>query len=142
MKKSAHQDATTVARTQAALGAMNEVAPSLVEAIVLTDDGFEVARHPARGTGGATAGAGAADGSFAGMASSMQALSEAVAQELGIGTSQHVMIAAPGGHVVQLRIPDRQLVLAALFDTDETLGKALAASRRCAERIGADLAGL
>jgi len=137
MKRAPHRDAATAARTQAALGAMNDVAPSLVEAIVLTDDGFEVARHRARDAGGA---GGAANGSFAGMASSIQALSEAVGEELGIGTSQHVMIAAPGGHVVQLRIPGRPLVLAALFDTDETLGKALAASRRCAERIGADLA--
>jgi len=77
----------------------------------------------------------APDGRLASMASSIQALSEAVTRELGIGDSRSVTIASDHGHVVQLRVPGHPLVLAALFDDDETLGKALALTRRSAEKI-------
>jgi predicted regulator of Ras-like GTPase activity (Roadblock/LC7/MglB family) len=73
------------------------------------------------------------------MASSVQALSEAVARELEIGGAPYVIIASEAGHVIQLRVPGQELVLAALFDADETLGKALSTSRLAAEKLAAAL---
>jgi hypothetical protein len=130
MKRPLHKDQKVIAEARAVLLEMKQLGRSLVYATVLTDDGFEVVRFPDAAT----------DGRYAGMASSLQALCEAVAKELAIGTSQYVIIAAPDGHVVQLRVPDQPLVLSALFDTDETLGKALSTSRLSAEKLSGALA--
>ncbi|HEY1529631.1 MAG TPA: roadblock/LC7 domain-containing protein [Galbitalea sp.] len=110
------------------LDEMKSVASSLNYAALLTDDGFDVARLP-----------GQIDGArFAGMASSMQALGDAVAHELKIGTSEYIIIASGKGYVVQLRVPGQELVLSALFDNDATIGSALAISRSYAQKM-ADL---
>ena len=74
------------------------------------------------------------------MASSLQGLSEAVARELAIGGAQYVIIATEGAHVIQLRVPGQQLVLAAVFELDETLVRALATCRYAVERFAAALA--
>ena len=125
-----HQDLRVIDAATEALAELRQLCTSLTSAIVLTDDGFEVVRMPDRGT---------RDGRFAGMASSIQALSDAVARESRIGDSQYVIIAAETGHVIQLRVQGRPLVLAALFDHDETLGKALSVARLAAEKISASL---
>jgi predicted regulator of Ras-like GTPase activity (Roadblock/LC7/MglB family) len=96
---------------------------------VLTDDGFEVVSVPTH----------TQDGKLSSMASSVQALSEAVARELVLGPAPYVIIASEAGHLIQLRVPGHELVLAALFDADETLGKALSVSRRAAEKLAASL---
>ncbi|MEO5919537.1 MAG: roadblock/LC7 domain-containing protein [Pseudolysinimonas sp.] len=109
------------------LAEMKEVAGSLTYAALLTDDGFDVARIPAK-----------ADGTrFAGMASSMQALGDAVTHELKIGDSEYIIIASGKGHVVQLRVPGQELVLSALYDNDATVGYALAVTRSFAEKMAA-----
>ena len=123
-----HRDPELIEQAALVLRAMREVAPSLVYAALLTDDGFEVV---------ATPGARLDGGRFASMASSMQALGDAVARELHIGAGEHIIIASSQGHVVQLRVGGRPLVLSALFDSDETLGKALSVSRRAAEQLAA-----
>jgi len=125
-----HQDAAVIEHGRIALREMKELCSSLVYGTILTDDGFEVVR---------LAPAAAADGRFASMASSIQALSDAVARELNIGASEYVVIASELGHVVQRRVPGHPLVLAALFDTDETLGKALSISRLAAVKLAAHL---
>ncbi len=51
-----------------------------------------------------------------------------------------MIIAADDGHVIQLRVPGQQLVLAAVFDLDEPLGTALAACRFAVERFATALA--
>jgi predicted regulator of Ras-like GTPase activity (Roadblock/LC7/MglB family) len=107
---------------------MQDAASSLSYAALLTDDGFDVARLPGEIEGE----------KFAGMASSMQALSDAVAHELKIGDSEYVIIASPKGYVVQLRVPGQELVLSALFDSDSTIGSALAVTRTFAQKM-ADL---
>jgi uncharacterized protein len=127
--RAAHKDPLTIARGTETLREMTELSVSLRHATLLTDDGFEVVSLPNH----------RADGRLASMASSIQALSEAVAGELRIGDSQYVIIAAERGHVIQLRVPGHQLVLAGLFDDDETLGKALSTSRSAAERLAAAL---
>ena len=125
----AHKDPTVVALGTEALRAITELSSSLRHATLLTDDGFEVVSVPAH----------AADGRLASMASSIQALTEGVAGELGIGPSQYVIIASEAGHVIQLRVPGHELVLAALFDSAETLGKALSTSRIAADRLATAL---
>ena len=130
MSIAAHKDPRVIAHGAEVLAEMRDLSKALVYAAVLTDDGFEVVRL-AKST--------ADGGRFASMASSMQALSDAVARELHIGSSQYTIIASESGHVVQLRVPEHPLVLSALFDDDETLGKALAISRQTAERMAAIL---
>lgn len=127
--KPAHKNPVIVRLGSDALHEMTELASSLRYATVLTDDGFEVVSVPTH----------KADGRLASMASSIQALSEAVARELDIGTGQYVILASENGHVIQLRVPGHELVLAALFDADETLGKALSTSRIAAEKLAASL---
>lgn len=124
----AHQDPVTIARAQETLRWIKDVCPSLRFAALLTDDGFEVA----------SLGNGVSDGSrMASMSSSVQALSDAVARELRIGLADYVVIASSEGHVIQRRVPGQPIVIAALFDTYETLGKALSIARGAAERMAA-----
>jgi predicted regulator of Ras-like GTPase activity (Roadblock/LC7/MglB family) len=123
-----HKDQRVIDNGAIVLAEMRDVTPSLRYAALVTDDGFEVTRVPDVYAQGSR---------FASMSSSVQALSEAVARELNIGASSYVAIASENGHVIQLRVPGHQLVLAGLFDNAETLGKALSVSRRAAERMGA-----
>lgn len=128
-----HRNPEAIAIGRAALVEMHELAPSLVFASILTDDGFELTHAPESGIDG---------GRFASMTSSVQALSEAVARELRIGASEYVVIASTAGHVLQLRVAGQPLILAALFDTHEMLGKALSTSRRCAAKLSTELASI
>jgi predicted regulator of Ras-like GTPase activity (Roadblock/LC7/MglB family) len=125
-----HRDPALIEHGTAVLREMRDLGSSLVYAVVLTDDGFEVVHLPAARFGDTSS-----EGRLASMASSIQGLSEAVTRELGIGDTRSVTIASDHGHVVQLRVPGHPLVLAALFDDDETLGKALALTRRSAEKL-------
>jgi uncharacterized protein len=120
-----HTKPAVVKAALALLTEMKDPSSSLIYAALLTDDGFDVARLP-----------GETDGArFAGMASSMQALGDAVAHELKIGTGEYIIIASAKGYVVQLRVPEQELVLSALFDNDATIGSALAITRRYAQRM-------
>ncbi len=108
------------------LAQMKANSVSLVYAAFLTDDGFDVARLPSRVTDGPR---------FASMASSMQALSDAVAHELRIGSSEYLIISSGKGYVIQLRVPGQLMVLSALFDNDATVGAALALTRSYAAKM-------
>lgn len=108
------------------LAEMQDLATSLTFAALLTDDGFEIVHLNGSTTDG---------GRFASMSSSVQALSDAVAHELKIGTNEYVIIASELGHVIQLRVQGHPIVLAALFDTHETLGKGLSIARLAARRM-------
>jgi predicted regulator of Ras-like GTPase activity (Roadblock/LC7/MglB family) len=128
MSTGLHMKPVVVDAALTLLTEMKAAASSLDYAALLTDDGFDVARFPAK-----------ADGErFAGMASSMQALGDAVTNELSIGDSEYIIIASGKGHVVQLRVPGQELVLSALFDNDATVGHALAVTRSFAQKM-ADL---
>ena len=123
-----HKDPVVQDLATVALHDLTDLAKAVRYATVLTDDGFEVDGVPAY-----------EDDRLSSMASSMQALSEAVVRELAIGGAQYVIIAADDGHVIQLRVPGHHLVLAAVFDLDETLGTALATCRFAAERFASSL---
>lgn len=129
----AHRDPATIAAASRALETLHELLPSLVVAVVLTDDGFEVGRSPRAST---------ADQRLASMASSLQALSEAIAHELSLGGAAYSLIEAASGRVLLRRIPDHGIVLAAVFDDDETVGRAISVSRRVAEDLSAELGSL
>ena len=115
-----HRDPATITHGSAALLQLRDLCSSLTYATLLTDDGFEVT---------SLGGAEIATARMASMASSMQALGDAVTRELHIGTADYIIIAAERGYVIQLRVPGQQLVLSALFDADETVGKALSGAR-------------
>ena len=125
MSPGLHTKPAVVEAASNLLADMKAAAGSLTYAALLTDDGFDVARWPAQ-TDGAR---------FAGMASSMQALGDAVTHELKIGESEYLIIASGKGHVVQLRVPGKELVLSALFDNDATVGHALAIARSFAQKM-------
>lgn len=132
MSVALHKDAAVIENGAALLAGMKDLCSSLVYAALLTDDGFEVVRLAKTPTDG---------GRFASMASSMQALGDAVARELAIGSSDYLVIASPTGHVIQRRVPSHPIVLSALFDDDETLGKGLSVSRAAVEKLSALLGG-
>ena len=130
MSERAHRDPVTIAIGSAVLEGMRDVCPSLTYAALLTDDGFDIVRLPDAPTDG---------NRFASMASSVQALSDAVARELSMGSSQYIVIASDNGYVIQLRVPHHPMVLSALFGNDETLGKALSISRLAATKMSSQL---
>ena len=120
-----HTKPAVVKAASALLEEMKLAAASLNYAALLTDDGFDVARLP-----------GPTDGArFAGMASSMQALGDAVTHELKLGDSEYIIIASGKGYVVQLRVPGQELVLSGYFDSDATIGSALAVARSYAQKM-------
>ena len=131
MSTPAHKNPTIIANGLATLEEINDLCRSLHYAALLTDDGFEVVSLPGTRVQGSR---------MASMASSMQALGDAVTRELQIGAGEFIIIASEHGHVVQLRVPGEPLVLSALFDNDETLGKALSISRQSAERLSKHIA--
>lgn len=131
MSLAAHKDQSIILNGLAILTDLNDLTKSLVYAALLTDDGFEIVSFPEM-TG---------DGSrMASMASSMQALSDAVARELKLGSSEYIIIAAPSGYVIQLRVPGQSIVMSTVFNDSETLGKALSISRQQASRLSALMA--
>jgi uncharacterized protein len=130
---SLHLNPAAIAEGDRVIAEMRALAPSMVFASLITEDGFEVTHAPA--------------GSFdndrlASMSSSVQALSDAVARELAMGESDYVVIATKSSHLLQLRVPGQRVILAALFDDMETLGKALSTARRGVERLAALLAAI
>jgi len=126
MNQPIHQDQFVITEGHAALDGMCSLAPSTIYAALLTDDGFDIV-HVSRTQTEASR--------FASMSSSIQALSDAVGHELRIGDSEYVIMGSAQGHVIQLRIPGQPIVLAALFQPHETLGKALSTARLTAERL-------
>jgi predicted regulator of Ras-like GTPase activity (Roadblock/LC7/MglB family) len=130
MNRLAHRDPVIVSNGTVALEEMRGLCHSLLHAALLTDDGFEVARLPGSTTD---------TNRFASMASSMQALCDAVARELSMGASEYIIIASEDGYVIQLRVPEHEIVLSARFGNDETVGKALSIARLTAGKVSAFL---
>jgi predicted regulator of Ras-like GTPase activity (Roadblock/LC7/MglB family) len=133
---SLHHDPGVIARASAALRHLRERSGSLRYAAVLTDDGFTVQStstvqsvHSATDTG---TDAGNHD-RLASVVSSLQALGEAAARELlDDDASPAVLVLSDSGCIVQVRVAGAALVLAALFDGDESVGQALASARETA----------
>lgn len=128
MSTALHHDEQVIAIAKDVLADIARRSSSLTYASILTDDGFEVAsQHGLVARNG---------GRFASIASSLQALGEAAVRELQLGGSSSVLVSSDQGHIVQVRVQDSTLVLAALFGTGETLGHALATTRHGAAELG------
>ncbi|RVQ69816.1 roadblock/LC7 domain-containing protein [Croceicoccus ponticola] len=123
---SPHKDPHVIACANEVLSGFADLCRSLHHATILTDDGFEVA---------SLADDVRQNGRVASMASSMQALGDAVAKDLRIGATEYIIIAATTGYVIQMRVPDNSMVLAAHFDAAETVGKALSVARLVATNM-------
>lgn len=115
----AHRDPDVVNAAIAALAGLR-AQTALTVALMLTDDGFEIARNP---------GAESDDQRLSSMSSSLQALSEAIVRELDLGATRFALLDAADGHVLLMRVPGKEIVLAAVFDDGDTLGKALTVTR-------------
>lgn len=115
-----HKDPLVVSLASQSLSDLRDACRSLTYGTVVTDDGFVVAKLATREV---------RDSSMASMASSMQALGDAVTRELQLGSSEYIIMTAETGYVIQMRVQGHGLVLSAVFETVETVGKALSASR-------------
>jgi len=124
---SIHLNEVVVEAAAASLQQLSEQARSLKYAVVITDDGFELAHWPTSKS---------ASNTMASMVSSIQALSEAVARELAMGNSKYVVLAVDEGQMVQLRVQGHHIVVGAVFDALENLGVALRLSTMAAESLG------
>jgi uncharacterized protein len=101
-------------------------------AVLTSSDGFEIAAHP-RGLPVAKR--------IAAMSSSLQALSEAIVREAGLGHSRNLIIESDGGTVVILGIANTtsRLSLAVMATGNEILGRLLWASRHCCVALESSL---
>jgi uncharacterized protein len=113
-----------------ALEALKVTCPSLKFAVMVSDDGFDVAAAGAAGQSG---------GRLASMASSMQALGDAVAREMKLTPCDHILLESSDGHVLQRRVPNHRLVLCAVFDHYETVGRAIFATNECAAAVSSKM---
>lgn len=128
MSDKLHKNEEVISEAKRVLRELSDGSRSIKFATILTDDGFEVANTETDGS---------AHNRIAAMSSSMQALGDAVARDLKMGDSEYLIIAAPKGYMIQLRVPGQALVLAAYFDGGETLGLALSLAKRAAAAMGA-----
>lgn len=103
----AHRDPATIAAVERGLDELSARCSMLIVAIVLTDDGFEVARSAGEPD--------PRDQRLASMGSTLQALGEAVARELKLGETGHVAVAGARGSMIVRRIGELPFVLVAVF---------------------------
>lgn len=101
-----HRDPVVVGAVEDALARLQRRCPAVAIAVVLTDDGFEIART-AQSSEGA--------GRLASMASSLQALGEAIARELTLGAPRHLLIDAAEGAVLLRRVEGHPFALVAVI---------------------------
>ncbi|AYF97038.1 roadblock/LC7 domain-containing protein [Protaetiibacter intestinalis] len=101
-----HHDARVIAATETVLARLAARNSGLRIAVVLTEDGFEVARS-----------AGLPDGTarLASMGSTLQLLSEAVIRELQLDAPAQVTVAGARGSVIVRRVGTLPLALIAVF---------------------------
>ena len=114
----------------AALAQLGVTCPSLKFAVMVSDDGFEVASAGSHAQQG---------GRLASMTSSMQALGDAVAREMKLGACDHILLESINGHILQRRIPGHELVLCAVFDHHELVGRAVFATNECAAAVSSKM---
>lgn len=114
-----------MANTKNVLEELRGLSGTLMLAVVLSDDGFEVARVGEKEVD---------DGRFASMASSIQALSEAVTDDRGLGKQDVVIIQAGTGKVIQLRVATNY-VLSAQFTNVDLIGRNLIDLRKIASKL-------
>jgi uncharacterized protein len=128
--KAVHRNADVRQACTDSLQFLSKDCASLKLAVVVSDDGFDVASVLVEKTAGDR---------LASMTSSMQALGDAVMREVKMGDCDHLMIESATGHVIQRRVPGHPLVICAVFDQRETVGRCLYFTQECANQITARL---
>jgi predicted regulator of Ras-like GTPase activity (Roadblock/LC7/MglB family) len=103
----AHRDPAVVAATERSLDELSARCPTLIAAVLLTDDGFEVSRTAGERDGD--------DHRLASMGSTLQALGEAVARELRLGEASHVVVAGARGSMLVRRVGALPFALIGVF---------------------------
>ncbi len=73
------------------------------------------------------------------MASSLQALTEAVADDRAIGSTQYSLVEAESGRVLLRRVPGHKIMLLAVFGDEELAGQAVSISRTVLEDLSFQL---
>lgn len=111
-----------------ALEKLLDVAPALTGAVLSRTDGFEVVSR----TRGAVP-----VSRVSALSSSMMALSQAALREVGMHGGGSVLVEGQGGKLLLLEvpIPGRPLVLAAIGSTDLVTGTLLWAARMCVQQL-------
>lgn len=104
--------------------------PGWTGALVATVDGRQVAEQHSTEIDASRVSA---------MVGSVVALGDTVCRELKFGRSQSLIVSAPGGHLMALRIPASRevLVLGVLARSDATLGLLIHYARQAALELGA-----
>lgn len=105
--------------------------PAITTAVLTSDDGFEIATYRA----------GAGSGRIAAMSSSLQALSEALVREAGVGSGCTAILEAQQGAVVVIRLgcAEPRASLSVVATGEETLGRLLWVARNCSQLLEQDL---
>lgn len=88
----------------------------LQSAAIVSSDGFVVSTYGELKDGGNRLGS---------MTSSMQALAEAVHEELAMGDNEYITLKSTSGNLVMSRIQNYPLVITALFNDRDTAGHAI-----------------
>jgi predicted regulator of Ras-like GTPase activity (Roadblock/LC7/MglB family) len=109
------------------LDALGQGNPAIAFAVLTSEDGFEIAAYRGAET----------SRRIAAMSSSLQALSEAIAREAGLGGSNSLIIEADGGTILVLGIAatSPRLSLAVVAKKGETLGTLLWSARNCCKSL-------
>lgn len=113
-----------------ALESLRTQCRSFRSAAFATDDGFEISRLPATDE---------QDQRLASMASSLQALTEAVAKDRALGSTQYSLVEAEVGRVLLRRVPGHKVMLLAVFGDEEVAGQAVSISRSVLEDLSFQL---
>ena len=129
----AAQNPAIVEACNRALDGLRAQSRSFQVASFATDDGFEITRRPVSAD---------QDQRLASMASSLQALTEAVAHDRRLGTTQYSLVEAEMGRVLLRRVPGQPIMLLAVFGTEEQSGIAVTLSRVILNELGTELARL
>lgn len=111
-----HKDRKLKERCSAELKGLSSRCKSMKIGAIVTSDGFVVSTHGDLSDQGNRLGS---------MTSSMQALAEAVHDELDLGENKHLAFAADKGNIVMQKIGKYPLVMTVTFDDRETLGHAI-----------------
>jgi predicted regulator of Ras-like GTPase activity (Roadblock/LC7/MglB family) len=113
------------------LDALGQGNPAIVLAVLTSEDGFEIAAYRGAET----------SRRIAAMSSSLQALSEAMSREAGLGSSNGLIIEANSGTILVLGIASTspRLSLAVVAKSGETLGTLLWAARNCCKSLETSL---
>lgn len=120
LENAPHRDPEVIEHSRTALLAIQNATPYNLFAIVATEDGFEV-------TSIAKTIPLTDDGKVAAMVSSISSLSDAISDALDIKEGEYVIISGKKGTLVVRKLFQSPLVIAGVFDIQESLGKAIVA---------------